>query len=135
MIEHDERRLRTLRTARDGTRAAPMSPVTWGGLALAVSSPSVIERDIDEPEADTVILPVVGDRVHYASGSGHLVGLQGVIVTDEHGPDLPSGLRYVLFDGEEWPKVVAVDGLDRIGSSSRVEVAEHLRRLEAIPGR
>lgn len=122
MIEHDERRLRTLRTARDGTRAAPISPVTWGGLALAVSSPSVIERDIDEPEADTVILPVVGDRVHYASGSGHLVGLQGVIVTDEHGPDLPSGLRYVLFDGEEWPKVVAVGALDRAEESGPVAV-------------
>jgi hypothetical protein len=135
MLEHDERRFRTWRTARDGTGTIRISPVTWGGVALAMAAPSVIERDTDEPEADTVILPVVGDRVHYASGSGHLVGLQGVVVTDDHGPDLPSGLRYVLFDGEEWPKVVAVGALDRIGFSSRVEVAQHLRRLEVIPGR
>lgn len=124
MIEHDERRLRTLRTARDGTGATRISPVTWGGVALAMSAPSVIERDIDEPEADTFILPVVGDRVHYASGSGHLVGLQGVIVTDDHGPDLPSGLRYVLFDGEEWPKVVAVGGLDRDEAGGPVVVVQ-----------
>jgi len=122
MIEHDERRLHTLRTAWDGTQAARMSHVTWGGVALAMSAPAVIERDTDEPEADTVLLPVVGDRVHYASGSGYLVGLQGVIVTDDHGPDLPSGLRYVLFDGEEWPKVVAVGGLDRAEAIAPVEV-------------
>lgn len=62
---------------------------------------------------DTIIMPVVGDLVHYSRGTGYLVGLQGVVVAFDDG-QLPPGLRYVQFEDEEWPKVVAVAGLDRI---------------------
>lgn len=67
----------------------------------------------DEPAPDTFIVPIVGDRVRYSRGSGHLVGLEGSVVTDDDGPDLPRGLRSVLLDGEAWPVVVPVMSLDR----------------------
>ncbi|GAA3343025.1 hypothetical protein GCM10017714_33920 [Curtobacterium pusillum] len=81
---------------------------------LTMSGPTVVELPSEEQAADTIIMPVVGDDVHYSRGSGYLIGLQGVVVASDDGQALPSGLRYVQFDGEEWPKVVAVTGLDRI---------------------
>ncbi|MBA8990989.1 hypothetical protein FHW23_002254 [Curtobacterium pusillum] len=81
---------------------------------LTMSGPTVVELPSEEQAADTIIMPIVGDYVHYSRGSGYLIGLQGVVVASDDGQALPSGLRYVQFDGEEWPKVVAVAGLDRI---------------------
>lgn len=72
---------------------------------------------LDDPEFpdDTITMPVVGDRVLYSRGSGHLVGLQGVVVAvDDDDRALPPGLRSVQFDDEEWPTVVVVTALDRM---------------------
>jgi len=104
----------------------------------ATTPTPVIHLGGAEPDEDTVIMPVVGDRVHYGRGSGHLVGLDGVVVTDHHGPDLPSGLRYVLFDDEEWPNVVAVGSLDRVEpvveASGLATLADVRRRRDALAG-
>ncbi|MBF4616462.1 hypothetical protein, partial [Curtobacterium sp. VKM Ac-1376] len=81
---------------------------------LTTSRPTVVELASEEQVADTIIMPVVDDRVHYSRGSGYLIGLQGVVVASDDGQALPSGLRYVQFDGEDWPTVVAVAGLDRM---------------------
>lgn len=69
-----------------------------------------------EPDPDTVRMPVIGDRVRYCRGSGHLVGLEGVVVSADDGHDLPLGLRYVLVDDEAWPIAVTVDCLERTGT-------------------
>lgn len=79
-------------------------------LALVLA---LAHEDDFESVSDTVILPVVGDRVRYSRGSGHLVGLEGSVVTEGEVPDLPLGLRSVLLDGEPWPVVVPVMSLDR----------------------
>ncbi|WIB32076.1 hypothetical protein [Curtobacterium sp. MCSS17_005] len=81
---------------------------------LTESWPLVVELAAEELAADTIVMPVVGDRVHYSRGSGHLIGLQGVVVVSDDGQPLPRGLRYVQLDGEAWPIVVAVAYLDRI---------------------
>lgn len=81
---------------------------------LTESWPPVIELAAEELAADTIVMPVVGDRVHYSRGSGHLIGLQGVVVASDDGRALPRGLRSVQLDGEAWPIVVAVASLDRI---------------------
>lgn len=80
-------------------------------LALALA---LVHEDDFESVSDTVILPVIGDRVRYSRGSGHLIGLEGSIVTEDDAPDLPLGLRSVLLDGEPWPVVVPVTSLDRV---------------------
>ncbi|WP_139196863.1 hypothetical protein [Curtobacterium sp. MMLR14_014] len=74
----------------------------------------VVELAAEELAADTIVMPVVGDRVHYSRGSGHLIGLQGVVVASDEGEALPRGLRSVQLDGEAWPIVVTVVSLDRI---------------------
>ncbi|MBF4591699.1 hypothetical protein [Curtobacterium sp. VKM Ac-1395] len=62
----------------------------------------------------TNFTPNAHDRVQYNRGKvKHLIGHYGVVVPDENRQTLPSGLRYVLFDGERSPKVVAADGLDQ----------------------
>jgi hypothetical protein len=81
---------------------------------LTESWPTVIELAAEELAADTIVMPVVGDPVHYSRGSGHLIGLQGVVVASDDGRALPRGLRSVQLDGEAWPIVVAVASLDRI---------------------
>ncbi|MBT1671550.1 MULTISPECIES: hypothetical protein [unclassified Curtobacterium] len=81
---------------------------------LTESWPLVVELAAEELAADTILMPVVGDRVHYSRGSGHLIGLQGVVVVSDDGQPLPRGLRSVQLDGEAWPIVVAVASLDRI---------------------
>ncbi|WP_433929775.1 hypothetical protein [Curtobacterium flaccumfaciens] len=81
---------------------------------LTESRPLVVELAAEELAADTIVMPVVGDRVHYSRGSGHLIGLQGVVVASDDGHALPRGLRSVQLDGEAWPIVVAVVSLDRI---------------------
>ncbi|MDT0232134.1 hypothetical protein [Curtobacterium sp. BRB10] len=81
---------------------------------LTESWPLLVELAAEELAADTIVMPVVGDRVHYSRGSGHLVGLQGVVVASDDGRALPRGLRYVQLDGEAWPIVVAMASLDRI---------------------
>ncbi|WIB79076.1 hypothetical protein DEJ28_08235 [Curtobacterium sp. MCPF17_002] len=81
---------------------------------LTTSRPTVAEPASEEQAADTIIMPIVGDCVHYCRGSGYLVGLEGVVVASDDGQALPPGLRFVQFEGEEWPTVVAVAGLDRI---------------------
>lgn len=81
---------------------------------LTESRPLVVELAVEELAADTIVMPVVGDRVHYSRGSGHLIGLQGVVVASDDGHALPRGLRSVQLDGEAWPIVVAVVSLDRI---------------------
>jgi hypothetical protein len=81
---------------------------------LTESRPLVVELAAEELAADTIVMPVVGDRVHYSRGSGHLIGLQGVVVASDDGHALPRGLRSVQLDGEAWPIVVTVVSLDRI---------------------
>jgi len=81
---------------------------------LTESRPLVVELAAEELAADTIVMPVVGDRVHYSRGSGHLIGLQGVVVASDDGYALPRGLRSVQLDGEAWPIVVTVVSLDRI---------------------
>ncbi|WP_146245120.1 hypothetical protein [Curtobacterium sp. MCLR17_045] len=81
---------------------------------LTESWPLTVELAAEELAADTIIMPVVGDRVHYSRGSGHLIGLQGVVVESEDRQALPRGLRSVQLDGEAWPIVVTVVSLDRI---------------------
>lgn len=82
--------------------------------ALRAAVDSVFGLDPGAFPEDTVILPVVGDRVFYGHGSGHLVGLEGVVVRNDDEPDLPPGLRSVQFDGEAWPNVVVVTALQRL---------------------
>jgi hypothetical protein len=108
------------RTAPPRTEPAPIRDVRDAERQVVAPDSThvsvVIDADVDldlDLEMDTAIMPVVGDQVHYSRGSGYLIGLQGVVVTDDHEPDLPPGLRYVLFDGEDWPNVVGVGNLDR----------------------
>ncbi|PYY63332.1 hypothetical protein DEJ30_13870 [Curtobacterium sp. MCPF17_003] len=87
----------------------------WQAVEVLTESwPPVIELAAEELAADTIVMPVVGDRVHYSRGSGHLIGLQGVVVASDDGRALPRGLRSVQLDDEAWPVVVAVVCLDRI---------------------
>ncbi|SDR03445.1 hypothetical protein SAMN02800687_3400 [Curtobacterium sp. UNCCL20] len=102
------------RAVREAERAERVEPEGQATAVLPESWPTVVEFAADEQLEDTIIIPVVGDRVHYSRGSGYLVGLQGVVVVSDDGEALPSGLRYVQFDDEEWPTVVAVMGLDRM---------------------
>ncbi|WIE82387.1 hypothetical protein [Curtobacterium sp. MCPF17_021] len=81
---------------------------------LTESRTLVVELAAEELAADTIVMPVIGDRVNYSRGSGHLIGLQGVVVASDDGHALPRGLRSVQLDGEAWPIVVAVAFLDRI---------------------
>ena len=81
---------------------------------LTECRPLVVELAAEELAADTIVMPVVGDRVNYSRGSGHLIGLQGIVVASDDGHALPRGLRSVQLDGEAWPIVVAVVSLDRI---------------------
>lgn len=82
--------------------------------ALTAAVSAVFGLDPETFPEDTIVMPVVGDRVFYGNGSGYLVGLEGVVVRNDDDPDLPSGLRYVQFDGEEWPNVVVVTALRRL---------------------
>jgi hypothetical protein len=103
-------------TARDeqiGPRGCATSE-RQAAEALVAAVTGVFGLDPDAFPEDTVLVPVVGDRVFYGGGSGHLVGLEGVVVRVDEEPDLPSGLRYVQFDGEAWPNVVAVTALQRL---------------------
>jgi len=102
------------RAVREAEREERVEPEGQATAVLTESWPAVVELAVDEQLEDTIITPVVGDRVHYSRGSGYLIGLQGVVVASDDGEALPSGLRYVQFDDEEWPTVVAVTGLDRM---------------------
>jgi len=102
------------RDVREAEGAERVEPEAQAIAVLTESWPAVVELAADEQVADTIIMPVVGDRVHYSRGSGYLIGLQGVVVASDDGEALPSGLRSVQFDDEEWPTVVAVMGLDRM---------------------
>lgn len=109
------------RTAPPRTEPAPIRDVRDAERQVvapdSVPASVAIDADVDldlDLEMDTVIMPVVGDQVHYSRGSGYLIGLQGVVVTADSRPAPLSGLRYVHFDDEAWPSVVAVTSLDRL---------------------
>ncbi len=104
VAEHDE----------DGDRRGCAESERLAAQALVAAVSGVFGLDPDAFPEDTVVMPVVGDRVFYGHGSGHLVGLEGVVVRDDAEPDLPPGLRYVQFDEEAWPNVVTVTALERL---------------------
>lgn len=82
--------------------------------SASMTARAAVDPAAEELPADTITMPVVGDRVLYSRGSGYLIGLQGVVVTADSRPAPLSGLRYVHFDDEAWPSVVAVTSLDRL---------------------